>query len=326
MLHENRADTNRFFYLVLMFLWCPSQLLACALCVRDEPPLPKELYYENSIIPPHCIIKREGAVIDLAECKKSLAKSDVPYFIDDHSIRFEFIQYTEAEQKEGHYNSWEEYSMRYAGMFNGQMIVLLQEMNFGVMFHYPVTLMLSLTREVDKLIVGGTIYGKEEGAINDYIIKDGVLYFTEVVNHRTMWEAVLDGADVKYSPSNYDGRIVMMGAENEDNYCGSVFFHLDELITDPKNPGAYLPPRKPDKVEIQGYWKGSIDSIDALARGQPTEIYDGFCTDFPYRETYYQYYKEGRKTLTGNDFKEFVNIVKTKCEVAKKMLPDQMIK
>ena len=317
---------KKFTYLILIFLSCfPNNLLACK---DGKINLPKELYYEGDVISPYCITKRgDNNIIDLAECKKALAQDDRPYeTYCEHDIlytRFDYPTGDNGKESENGWidrDSWESSSMQYIGIFDSQMILKVGKTYFtGTGFYYPLNQMLAFKREGDKLIIRGIIYGQEEGTITDSNIKDGVLYFTELINRRSMWSAILDGAGIKYNKHGYEGRIVMSYAENEEEYCGAAFFHLDKLVINPEDPKKHLPPIKPDKVEFEIARKGSIYE-ETLEQIKPAEVYEGYCTSLPYYETYFEYTQKGKRILIGKDFEEFVNIVRQRCNKIKKDL------
>lgn len=184
-------------------------------------------------------------------------------------------------------------------------------------------------RDGEQLIIKPLNQAKNELAyIRDVYIKNGVLYFSKLLNNQHTWSlmqkvAELQGnvnedrfARLKTGWDYYETHFVELGAESPENFSSEAFFQMHELdIMNSERASSSAPlflPSIPYKIEFCHVCRGSFHEED-LTR-EPIEIYERHCNSLPYIEVWLKYKKEGKQTLKVDEFAAFVQEVNAVCE------------
>ncbi|WP_342257046.1 hypothetical protein [Rickettsia endosymbiont of Aspidapion aeneum] len=283
---------------------------------RGNLGIPNDFIYKGKIISPHCIIKRKSDIIDLAKCHKELESNITPiYEISSNANEIRaMVRYEERDEND---NSTEGYWIKFIGAFaKEQLAIANYEVYNGRHFWPPCLEIFYFKRNGDQLIIK-PLLNQEDDSIHDAYIKNGVLYFSKLLNNQETWLLMKEGAKLQGDVND-----VILGAEGPMNYSSKAFFQIHELdIMNSRGIFSSAPlflPSIPYKIEFCYVCRGSFHAED-LIRNEPVEIWEGkYCSSLPYIEVWLKYEKKGKQILKVDEFASFVQAVKAVCDSYKK--------
>ncbi|WP_342256966.1 hypothetical protein [Rickettsia endosymbiont of Aspidapion aeneum] len=313
--------------------------------------IPNDFIYKGKIIFPHCIIERKSNIIDLEKCHKELESKRAYYEeIRDDNLReiikpYEII--SDANEirvttlsmiyEDGRLASEESYRIKFIGTFAKEQFAIANEEIYNGRSTLPTNLeIFYFKHDGDQLIIKPLNQAKDEWAyIRDVYIKNGVLYFSKLLNHQHTWLLMQKVAELQGNVNedrfarleaedawDFDkASFVMLGAENPENFSSKAFFQMHELdIMNSERASSSAPlflPSIPYEIEFCYVCRGSFHEED-LTRN-PIEIYeDKYCNSLPYIEVWLKYKKEEKQILKVDEFAAFVQKVNAVCESYKK--------
>jgi hypothetical protein len=276
----------------------------------------------GDIILPYCLteVNPANGMINLDECLEKIQLNIKNYDVKEHenayvitlqpnttTVKFNLYEYDKIAQ-------FDESELSYIGELQGEAIFIIRKEIHCTGCRPPRYSELVSVKRIGNKVRVKSIYAEDCDTpyIRDAEIKDGVLHFSQALTRHGAWGSIKTGAGIK-DKYKYADDLVGIGAESENNFCAEGEYQLTELILDSK--GHYKTPA-PSKIYLWPNSKGS-PSRKELHKMGPIEVYDnGTCSERPFLETFLEYDEKDKSELTGNDFLEFFQSVKSKCDKA----------